>query len=76
MEQAFDEWMRRYLENPEEFAREFESVAASRKRSRILNCSEYGEQCAVYLRLLMCRKTKRPKPRKLPRVPGAYGRAR
>lgn len=54
MAQAFDEWMRRYVEDPSAFEAEFQSVAAySRGRARGKAATEYGLDCAAMLRKLM-----------------------
>jgi hypothetical protein len=47
---AFDEWMRRYIDEPERFQREFQAVqdfiSSGSGRS---GPSTYGENCAHYL---------------------------
>lgn len=43
---AFDEWMRRFIEEPQRFAREFQAVEA-------FNAGTYGETCAAYFAQLM-----------------------
>jgi hypothetical protein len=48
MAQAFDEWMRRYEENPRAFETEFEAVTA-----HLADPTNYGKQMAAYLRMLM-----------------------
>lgn len=52
--QAFDEWMRRYVEEPERFSREFEAV-----RDFVAEGGQdgaetsYGRECSTYLEQLM-----------------------
>jgi hypothetical protein len=52
--QAFDEWMRRYIEEPERFAREFQAVqefvAQDGTDGRE---TTYGADCAAFLEQLM-----------------------
>jgi hypothetical protein len=48
MAQAFDEWMRRYEEDPKAFGTEFQAVDAHRA-----DPLSYGNQMAAYLRKLM-----------------------
>jgi hypothetical protein len=50
---AFNEWMRRYIENPEEFARQFQSVGAFLSEKNKGVEPSYGEICAEYLDSLM-----------------------
>ena len=50
---AFNEWMRRYTEEPERFEREFQSV--ERFLTEVASGQEpsYGETCAAYLKTLV-----------------------
>jgi hypothetical protein len=57
MAQAFDEWMRRYEEDPKAFETEFQAVDAHRA-----DPLAYGKQMAVYLRKLMREPPRRSKP--------------
>ena len=50
---AFNEWMRRYTETPEEFNREFETVGQFLKEEADGQEPSYGAWCAQYLALLM-----------------------
>jgi hypothetical protein len=50
---AFDEWMRRYTENPSDFAAEFESVASFKKGRKSNGATQYGNDCADMLGKLM-----------------------
>ena len=43
-----NEWMRRYIETPEEFAREFESVTSFLTDTAEGREPSYGERCAAY----------------------------
>lgn len=45
---AFNEWMRRYTETPEEFAREFQSVQEFLTQSSGGETPTYGASCAAY----------------------------
>ena len=47
MAQAFNEWMRRYIETPEQFAREFPPAATFN------DATKYSEDCALYLQSLI-----------------------
>jgi hypothetical protein len=52
--QAFDEWMRRYLEEPERFPREFQSIAEFISQGGLRGgATSYGRQCGECLRRLM-----------------------
>lgn len=51
--EAFNEWMRRYIETPEKFEREMTSVNAFLAASRVGREPDYGELCAEYLSRLM-----------------------
>ncbi len=47
--EAFDEWMKRYIENPAAFAAEFQSVASFKSKRKGKGASDYGNSCASYL---------------------------
>jgi hypothetical protein len=52
--QAFDEWMRRFVEEPERFAREFQSVSEFVAEGGQNGAeTSYGRECAAYLEQLM-----------------------
>jgi len=51
--EAFNEWMRRYIESPEQFSREFEAVTAFLAEQSQHKPPTYGEECAAYLAQLM-----------------------
>jgi hypothetical protein len=54
MPQAFDEWMRRYIEEPERYAREFQSVSEFVAEGGKDGAeTSYGRECAAYLEQLM-----------------------
>lgn len=53
MAQAFDEWMRRYKENPEKFGNDMSAAAAHSRKPRDAEASDYGNECAAFLRKLM-----------------------
>lgn len=56
---AFNEWMRRYIANPEEFMREFQTVSEFQKSKSKPN---YGKDCTGYIaKLLTERYEKRSK---------------
>lgn len=44
-----NEWMRRFIEEPEKFAREFESVTSFLKDEAEGREPNYGERCAAYI---------------------------
>jgi len=50
---AFDEWMRRYTKNPEAFAAEFQSVASFKAGAKSNGATQYGNDCAAMLEMLM-----------------------
>jgi hypothetical protein len=50
---AFNEWMRRYTENPEEFTREFQTVQEFLAAKSSGKEPSYGEHCAEYLLTLV-----------------------
>jgi hypothetical protein len=49
MANAFNEWMRRYVEEPERFEREFESVRQFEHEEEAGLTPSYGTDCAAYL---------------------------
>jgi len=51
--EAFNEWMRRYIESPEQFAREFEAVTLFLAEQSQHKPPTYGEVCTAYLSQLM-----------------------
>lgn len=44
-----NEWMRRYIETPDDFAREFQTVTAFLKDEAEGREPSYGERCAAYI---------------------------
>ena len=50
---AFNEWMRRYIEEPERFRREIQSVREFLAEEQGGKQPSYGQRCAVYLLKLM-----------------------
>lgn len=46
---AFNEWMRRYIKEPERFRREWETVAEYIAKRGSGKSPSYGERCAAYL---------------------------
>ncbi len=46
---AFNEWMRRFLESPEEFAREWQEVTTFTRETAEGKVPTYGDDCAAYL---------------------------
>jgi len=53
MPQAFNEWMRRYTDEPEQFEREWETVARFLSEQQGGFEPTYGQCCAEYLSQLM-----------------------
>jgi hypothetical protein len=51
--QAFDEWMRRYKENPEKFGNDMTAAKAHSNKPDDADASEYGNTCAAFLEKLM-----------------------
>lgn len=49
MAKAFNEWMRRYIEEPERFAHELKSVRAFEKAQAEGQEPDYGTDCTSYL---------------------------
>lgn len=50
---AFNEWLRRYTENPEKFAREFQTVAEFQKQTAAGVEPDYGQSSIDYLTKLV-----------------------
>jgi GrpB-like predicted nucleotidyltransferase (UPF0157 family) len=50
---AFNEWMRRYIEHPEQFLREFQTVKEFLKEQKDGSVLSYGDECAEYLLKIM-----------------------
>lgn len=50
--EAFDEWMRRYIENPEGYEREFQTVSRFLEEQAPGRTTDYGNACDAYLALL------------------------
>jgi hypothetical protein len=50
---ATNEWMRRYIENPDEFMREFEAVQQFTTALDAGKVPDYGEVCVAYMRKLL-----------------------
>lgn len=46
---CFNEWMRRFIEEPERFAREHESVVEFLRQENAGEEPSYGQGCAEYL---------------------------
>lgn len=46
---VFNEWMRRYIESPEEFSREFESINLFLSEEGRDEKPSYGETCFQYI---------------------------
>lgn len=53
MEEAFNEWMRRYIEEPERFEVEWKTITQFVAEDLDGGQPEYGSECAAYLRQLM-----------------------
>lgn len=53
IDRAFNEWMRRFIEDPENYEREFESVREFEKQENAGEEPSYGQCCGAYLRKLM-----------------------
>lgn len=51
--QAFNEWMRRYIEKPEEFQAEFQAVIEFLKSASAGKEPDYGQTASAYLDKLM-----------------------
>lgn len=51
--QAFNEWMRRYTEEPERFEAEFRTVAEFQAQDALGKEPDYGATCDAYLTELM-----------------------
>lgn len=50
---AFNEWMRRFEQEPERFENEYESVKRFLREKAAGREPSYGERCAAYLEKLM-----------------------
>lgn len=50
---AFNEWMRRYTEEPDQFAREWQTVGEFLLQEAAGVEPDYGKSCATYLSKLM-----------------------
>jgi hypothetical protein len=50
---AFNEWMRRYTENPSEFAREWQTVSEFLSQRAAGQEPSYGEICVAYVEGLL-----------------------
>jgi hypothetical protein len=50
---AFNEWMRRYTEEPDQFAREWQTVGEFLRQEAAGDEPDYGKSCAAYLSKLM-----------------------
>lgn len=46
---AFNEWMRRYTDHPEQFASEFQTVGEFLAQTAAGQAPTYGEVCIAYL---------------------------
>ncbi len=46
---AMNEWMRRYIEDPEKFEREFQSIDLFLKQEAIHAEPSYGDTCSAYM---------------------------
>lgn len=51
--EAFNEWMRRYTEDPESFNREFQDVGLFLAEQAAGKKPTYGEECAAYFNKLV-----------------------
>lgn len=52
MAKAFNEWMRRFIEDPDGFNREFEAVNQFLTETNEGREPTYGETCAAYMQKL------------------------
>ena len=52
MAAAFNEWMRRYIEEPDKFASEWEAIKTFLAEEQEGREPTYGEQCAAYTEFL------------------------
>jgi hypothetical protein len=57
---AFNEWMRRYIKNPEDFEREFQSVQSFQSSN---GKPSYGRDCTNYLAKLIADKVSKKRKR-------------
>jgi hypothetical protein len=51
--EAFNEWMRRYIDEPARYLREWETVEEFKREDAAGETPTYGEVCAAYLQALM-----------------------
>ena len=51
--QAFNEWMRRYIDEPDRFKREWQQVEEFKREHADGVVPSYGDRCAEYLQRLM-----------------------
>jgi hypothetical protein len=52
MEKVFNEWMRRFIETPEEFKCEWQTVKKYLEEQNKGEEPSYGAECAAYMRKL------------------------
>jgi len=64
MAEAFNEWMRRYTEEPAAFEAEFQTVGAYLEEQNKGKEPQYGANCAGYLQKLMDSPPKKVKSKK------------
>jgi hypothetical protein len=55
MAEAFDEWMRKYRDDPAGFSNTMQDVQSHDRPSEIEGVSEYGRDCAALLDRIMAR---------------------
>ena len=53
MAQAFNEWMRRYTDEPERFEAEFKTCGEFLAQTAKGEVPSYGDSCAAYLAAIM-----------------------
>lgn len=53
MVKCFNEWMRRFIQEPDRFAREFSTVNEFLKEEAAGREPSYGETCAAYMQQLV-----------------------
>lgn len=53
MVKAFNEWMRRYIEEPERFQAEFRSVKSFEADEKAGREPSYGDDCTSYLQKIL-----------------------
>lgn len=59
---ASNEWMRRYIEEPESFEREWQTVSTYLKEQANNLPLTYGDRCEAYLEFLMAEARGYPRP--------------